>query len=78
MNDERRPAKNAAATNQPPSSVSAPAVVIWFELEAAPVVQLVAEHEGDISRLVDWLSLSHWAQNPLCHELVELLERRAA
>jgi hypothetical protein len=59
MNDERRPARNAAATNQPPPSVSAPAVpaiVIEFRLEAAPRVWQTSASEEESARLLDWIN----------------------
>jgi hypothetical protein len=57
-NDRRRPARNAAATNQPPPSVSAPAVVIEFRLEAAPRVWQTSASEGESARLLDWINAS--------------------
>lgn len=50
--------------------MSAPAYLIWLELEAAPRVVVDALHEGDYDRLADWL-----LANP---DIAELLERAVA
>jgi hypothetical protein len=51
----------------------APCVVITVELEASPRVEVVAQRDGDVDRLRDWLHHSDWTR-----ELVPLLRRLAA
>ena len=83
MNDERRPARNAAATSSAldgdgsdARGRSAPAVLIEFPFEGHPRITAVWDTDAD-----DW-RMSHWFDaNPeyaeLVHRAVELAEAAA-
>lgn len=68
MNDERRPARNAAATTQPPADDNAavgPRLVIEIGVEGRPRVRQEALNPEQAQRLAFWVK-----SQPRLHRLV--------
>jgi hypothetical protein len=55
-----------------------PAIVVRFELEAAPTVRAVWLHEGDRDRLFDWLRQKPELEALIARAVELELEERAA